>query len=164
MKRLGVLILSIALGVAQSTAVAQAANVSLPVYPGAVKSKNPALSVTANHCGHSVSNTVYTVDAGVKTVSDWYVAHVPGSAHVDFASSGGGTVVFAPSGAAVIAISGSIAKSAATGPVLLNLATYNPPLSSSERQMMQELIGGDSAAKQQASAAMKAKCGPNSTL
>ena len=163
MKRLEVLILGIVLGVAQSTAAAQAANVGLPVYPGAAKSANPALSVTANHCGHSVSNTVYTVDAGVKTVSDWYVAHVPGSARVDYNSSGGGSVVFAPSGAAVIAISGSIAKSAA-GPVLLNLATYNPPLSSSERQMMQELIGGDSAAKQQASSAMKAKCGPNSTL
>ncbi len=163
MKRLEVLILGIVLGVAQSTAAAQAANVGLPVYPGAAKSANPALSVTANHCGHSVSNTVYTVDAGVKTVSDWYVAHVPGSARVDYNSSGGGSVVFAPSGAAVIAISGSIAKSAAD-PVLLNLATYNPPLSSSERQMMQELIGGDSAAKQQASSAMKAKCGPNSTL
>jgi hypothetical protein len=163
MKRLGVLILSIALGVAQSTAAAQAANVGLPVYPGAAKSKNPALSVTANHCGHSVSNTVYTVDGGVKTVSDWYVAHVPGSARVDYKSSGGGALVFAPSGAAVIAISGSIAKSAA-GPVLLNLASYDPPLSSSERQTMQELIGGDAAAKQRASAAMKAKCGPNSTL
>lgn len=163
MKRFGGLILSIALGVAQSTAAAQAANVGLPVYPGAAKSKNPALSVTANRCGHSVSNTVYTADAGVKTVSDWYVAHVPGSAHVDYNSSGGGALVLAPSGAGAIAISGSIAKSAA-GPVLLNLATYDPPLSSSERQTMQELVGGDTAAKQRASAAMKAKCGPNSTL
>ena len=163
MKCFGVLMLSIAFGVAQSHAAAQAANVGLPIYPDAAKAKNTALSVTANRCGHSVSNTVYTVNAGVKTVSDWYVAHVPGSARVDYNSSGGGTLVLAPSGAAVIAISGSIAKSTA-GPVLLNLATYDPPLSSSERQTMQELIGGDSAAKQRASAAMKAKCGSSSTL
>jgi len=164
MKHLAGLILGVALTVAGSTVATHASNVSLPVYPGAPKSKNPALSVTATRCGHKVSNTVYSpVDAGVKTVSDWYTARIPGSVRVDYTSSGGGALIFAPSGAGVVAISGSIAKSAA-GPVFLNLATYGPPLSSSERQMMQELVGSDPAARQRASAEMKAKCGPNSTL
>jgi len=157
------------------TAATRASVADLPVYPGATKMAY--LGPTSfTRCGHKISVTTYDVNADAKSVSDWYGAHIPGGIRVtkDSTVAGGTgltmTEIFEPSGVGVAAI--TQIHFAATSPsagqhrggagVHIGLGTYEPALSPTELQTMQAFMGSDPAAKQQAIARMKAKCGPNS--
>jgi hypothetical protein len=146
---------------------------ALPVYPGATKSAMLG-TMDVNRCGHKVSVTTYTVNADVKTVTDWYAAHIPSGIRVDAGHALGAaalmsnTEIFQPDGSAAAGISqanaAALGQSAAgkPSPVYIGLGTYTPALSQDELQTMQALLGGDPAARKDAAAKMKVKCGPNS--
>jgi hypothetical protein len=51
--------------------------IDIPVYPGAVESKDEAVSASGN--GSSVTMKVYTSKDDPKRVSEWYKSHLPAS-------------------------------------------------------------------------------------
>ncbi len=114
-------------------------------------------------------------DAG--TVTNWYVARIPGGARVDSKTNMGSgasvtyTEIFEPSGAGGAGVSytnmGNIPVPK-TGPlknaagVHVVLVSYNPALSPDLMQEMHDAMGSDATAKAAAIAKIKAKCGPDS--
>ncbi len=168
-----------AASVAEAPAAAGAANPSdLPLYPGATKSAFDGSGVTLKRCGFTISTTMYDVNgADAGTVTNWYVAHIPGGNRVDnkISMGNGASVAFTeilePSGAAGAGVSftnmGNIPVPK-TGPlknaggVHVVLVTYNPALTPDMMQEMHDAMGTDPAAKQAAIAKIRAKCGPNS--
>jgi hypothetical protein len=88
--------------VALTTVQSNAAPSTLPIFPGATKTRVQARS-TYMMCGHKVSIVSYRSGTGAKTVAKWYQQKIRDAAMVDLSQADSVTVdteieVFAPDG------------------------------------------------------------------
>jgi hypothetical protein len=151
----------------------QSMPIDLPVYPGAVKSTIMG-NMNATKCGHKETVETYTTPDSVKTVVDWYDSHIPNGIHIDSGKAfGGGKTMTSieivnPDGSNAVGVTQPHLPAGVTVPgmkanaVFIGIGKYDPPFNSEELQTMQALFGNDPAAKKDAAAKMRAKCGPNS--
>jgi hypothetical protein len=154
----------------------QTADVDVPVYPGAVKM--PTQVKPMKWCGHTISMAVYHAPkADLNSVMTWYASKLPGATKImdktlshgpssssqaaEMISGDGRQVAFGME----MHVSGLAAKYAAdVDGTTISVGTYDPPISPDDLALMMKADQGDAAAKAQAIAAVKAKCGANFTL
>jgi hypothetical protein len=148
---------------------------TLPVYPGATKLATQ-FTKPMTFCSHKVTMTVYHVSDSPEKVSSWYASRMSGSTIAKIASPGAATsgqgtsyfVVDSGGGFAAVVYQmhfGSLEKQAqrlGMGKTTIGLNSYDPPLSSDEIALFKAGSGTDAAAKAQAAAQLKQKCGSNS--
>jgi len=160
---------------ASQAAASQATEVpvttDIPVYPGATKNAMVG-SMTMNRCGHKMSIATYDVSGNdAAAVTEWYADRIPGGIRLTKDTSMGGGVSMAmteivePAGGRIATVTLTSAPASLHvpgGALHVSLANIDPAFSPEELQTMQAAMGSDPAAKQQAIAKMKAKCGPDS--
>lgn len=155
-----------------TASAAPAVEPALPVYPGATKA--PIQSVSqVTMCGHKMAMVMYKVVDPVDTVAAWYAGKMPDSKQikVDHLRNGIGmhdiSVISADGATAAVVLRmimpPALSKMAAkmNGGTTLGLVTYDPPFTQDELALYMRASNGDEAAKKEAMATFKDKCGKN---
>jgi len=151
---------------------------TMPVYPGATKSPMQ-VTLPTTVCGHKMTLSMYRVaGASADAVGDWYAGKLAGSTEMKNDVNGGPAtshhvmVISADGsqGATVMelhlpaAMAKYAAKMPSGGGTMLALATYDPGFSPAEIDLYSRAFKGDKAAKAQAVADLKTKCGKDFKL